>query len=38
MERLLTRGVEEVIIKEHLAFRLAQGEKLRVKFGIDPTN
>ena len=43
---LLTRGVVEVIEKEHLALRLAsfskaqdkQGKKpLRVKFGIDPT-
>lgn len=37
-ETLLTRGVVEVIEKEHLALRLAQGKKLlRVKFGIDPT-
>ena len=35
---LLTRGVVEVIEKDHLALRLAQGKKkLRVKFGIDPT-
>ena len=36
---LLTRGVVEVIEKEHLeaALRQAQGKKLRVKFGIDPT-
>lgn len=34
---LLTRGVVEVIEKDHLAARLAKGEKLRVKFGIDPT-
>lgn len=34
---LLTRGVVEVIEQEHLTTRLAKGEKLRVKFGIDPT-
>ena len=34
---LLTRGVVEVIEQEHLTARLAKGEKLRVKFGIDPT-
>lgn len=41
LEQLLTRGVAEVIEKEHLeaALRQAQGshKKLRVKFGIDPT-
>jgi len=37
IDKLLTRGVAEVIEKEHLALRLAQGKKLRVKFGIDPT-
>ncbi|MEK7192433.1 MAG: tyrosine--tRNA ligase [Patescibacteria group bacterium] len=35
--KLLSRGVEEIIIKEHLGRRLAQGEKLRIKFGVDPT-
>ncbi len=36
--KLLARGVEEVIVKDHLALRLTQGKKpLRVKFGIDPT-
>lgn len=34
---LLTKGVEEVIVKEHLEKELASGKKLRVKFGIDPT-
>lgn len=37
IEELLSRGVEEVIVKEHLEKRLQNGEKLRVKFGIDPT-
>lgn len=34
---LLTRGVVEVIEKEHLQTALHSGRKLRVKFGIDPT-
>ena len=37
IEALLTRGVEEVIVREHLEQRLRAGEKLRVKLGIDPT-
>ena len=37
VEELLTRGVEEVIDKEHLRKKLLSGEKLRIKFGIDPT-
>ncbi len=37
LEELLTRGVEEIINKEHLKKRLLTGEKLRIKFGIDPT-
>lgn len=34
---LLERGVEEVIVRENLKKRLVRGDKLRVKFGIDPT-
>ena len=34
---LLTRGVVEVIEKEHFQTVLHSGRKLRVKFGIDPT-
>lgn len=34
---MLTRGVEEVIVKDHLEAALKSGKKLRVKFGIDPT-
>ena len=37
IEEILNRGVEEVIVKQHLEKRLRKGEKLRVKFGIDPT-
>lgn len=35
--RILTRGVEEVIVQEHLENSLRKGTRLRVKFGIDPT-
>ncbi len=34
---ILVRGVEEVIDAKNLEKRLASGEKLRVKYGIDPT-
>ena len=37
INELLTRGVEKVIVREHLGKRLLKGEKLRLKFGIDPT-
>lgn len=36
-DNLLTRGIEEVIVKEHLEAALKSGKLLRVKFGIDPT-
>ncbi len=36
-EELLTRGVIEVINRDHLAQRLGKGDALRVKLGIDPT-
>jgi len=35
---LLTRGVDEVIIKSDLEKKLRDGKKLRVKLGIDPTS
>lgn len=38
IEELLTRGVAEVIDRDHLKQRLLAGEKLRVKLGIDPTS
>jgi len=38
IEELLNKGVDEVINKNHLEKRLKSGEKLRVKFGIDPTS
>jgi len=34
---LLSRGVEDVFVRDHLAGRLKKGDKLRVKLGIDPT-
>ena len=38
IKEILNKGVEEVIVKKHLEERLKSGEKLRVKFGIDPTS
>jgi len=38
IEEILSRNVQEVISKPHLEKRLKKGEKLRVKFGIDPTS
>ncbi|MFC1700819.1 tyrosine--tRNA ligase [Patescibacteria group bacterium] len=37
IKHLLYRRADEVIIKKHLRKRLSSGEKLRIKFGIDPT-
>lgn len=37
IKEILERGVEDVIVKEHLAQALSSGRRLRVKFGIDPT-
>ncbi len=38
LKQLLTRGVEEVIVRKDLEKKLKSGKKLRVKFGIDPTS
>jgi tyrosyl-tRNA synthetase len=38
ISELLTRGVDEVIDREHLEKRLRSGEKLRIKLGTDPTS
>src|SRR3989344_6629304 len=38
IKNLLSRNVVEVIDRVHLERRLLNGEKLRVKFGIDPTS
>jgi len=37
IETLLSRGVEEIIDKEHLKKRLLKGQRLRIKFGVDPS-
>ncbi|PIQ68728.1 MAG: tyrosine--tRNA ligase [Candidatus Taylorbacteria bacterium CG11_big_fil_rev_8_21_14_0_20_46_11] len=37
IEELLTRGVEDVFVKEELEKKLRSGKQLRVKLGIDPT-
>lgn len=37
IKQLLTRGVEEIFVKKHLEARLLKGDRLRIKFGIDPT-
>ena len=37
VEELLTRGVQEIHIRENLSVALYSGKKLRVKHGIDPT-
>ncbi len=38
IKTILERGVEEIIDREHLEKRLQNGERLRVKLGIDPTS
>jgi tyrosyl-tRNA synthetase len=38
IEEVLTRGVEEVIERDHLKKKLKSGKALRVKLGIDPTS
>lgn len=37
IEDLLSRNVEDIIVKESLKEKLLSGKKLRIKFGIDPT-
>ena len=37
VDELLTRGIIDVIDREHLRERMLSGDVLRVKFGIDPT-
>ena len=38
IKEILSRGVEEVIDREHLAKKLFLGKPLRIKLGIDPTS
>ncbi len=35
--QILTRGVEEIIVKKELEKKLRSEKRLRIKFGIDPT-
>ncbi|HRH31067.1 MAG TPA: tyrosine--tRNA ligase [Candidatus Paceibacterota bacterium] len=37
IDDILSRSVEDIIVKEHLREQLLSGKKLRIKFGIDPT-
>jgi tyrosyl-tRNA synthetase len=37
IRNILTRGVEEILVKESLEKKLKSGKQLRVKLGIDPT-
>jgi len=37
IEEILTRGVEDVIVKEELKNKLLSGKKIRLYLGIDPT-
>lgn len=37
IEELLTRGVEDILVKDELKNSLMSGRQLRIKFGIDPT-
>lgn len=37
IDELLTRGVETVEVADHIRQRLEAGDRLRVKFGVDPT-
>ncbi len=37
VKEVLTRGVQDIIVKRSLTDKLASGKRLRVKLGIDPT-
>lgn len=38
IDEVLTRGVEDIFVKEHFKKELLSGKQLRVKLGIDPTS
>lgn len=38
IDEILTRGVEDIFIKEDLKKKLLSGKQLRIKLGIDPTS
>src|SRR5438046_1830789 len=37
IEEILTRGTEDIFVREHLKEALLSGKQLRIKLGIDPT-
>ncbi len=37
IDEILTRGVEDIIVKEELKKELMSGRQLRIKLGVDPT-
>lgn len=37
IDEILTRGTEDIFVKEHLKEALLSGKQLRIKLGIDPT-
>lgn len=38
IDSLLSRGVEDILVKKSLEEKLLSGKKLKIKFGIDPTS
>src|SRR3989344_6059305 len=38
VNEVLERGTKTIVVREHLRKRLLNGERLRIKFGIDPTS
>lgn len=38
IEEILSRGVEDVFVKDALVSKLKSGEQLRIKLGVDPTS
>src|SRR5687768_6384969 len=38
IDELLSRGVEDIIVKEDLKKELLSGRALRIKLGVDPTS
>ncbi len=38
IEKLLSSGVEEIVVKKDLVKKLQSGNKLRIKHGVDPTS
>src|SRR3990167_8546816 len=37
IDEILSRGVEEIIVREELQKKLLSGKRLRIYYGIDPT-